>query len=150
MNIRRAEKNDLPFIVEMLADDILGSTREIYSNHIAESYLEAFESINSDPNQYLIVVERNSNEIVGTLQLSFIQYLTHKGGLRAQIEAVRVHKNHRRIGVGKMMIDWAIEMAKKRNAHVIQLTSDKTRKKALLFYKTIGFKPSHIGLKLTL
>ena len=64
-------------------------------------YLKAFEKINSDENQELIVVENESLEIIGTLQLSFIQYLTYRGGIRAQIEAARVRKDQRGFGIGK-------------------------------------------------
>ena len=57
MNIRNATKNDLIEIVEMLADDQLGTTRENYQTPLPAEYLEAFEKINFDENQELIVVE---------------------------------------------------------------------------------------------
>jgi hypothetical protein len=46
-------------------------------------------------------VENENSEIIGTLQLSFIQYLTYRGGIRAQIEAVRIRKDQRGLGIGK-------------------------------------------------
>lgn len=96
----------------------------------------------------MIVVENKSNEVVGTLQLSFIQYLTYQGGLRAQIEAVRIKKDKRGIGIGKEMFAWAIKRAKQRNAHLLQLTTDKKRAKAIKFYESLGFNPSHQGMKM--
>jgi len=41
----------------MLADDQLGTTRENYQTPLPAEYLEAFEKINFDENQELIVVE---------------------------------------------------------------------------------------------
>ena len=88
MKFRKAIENDILAIVEMIADDELGKKRENYQIPMPTEYIKAFEKINSDENQELIVVENEDLEIIGTLQLSFIQYLTYRGGIRAQIEAV--------------------------------------------------------------
>lgn len=80
--------------------------------------------------------------------MSFIQYLTYQGGIRAQIEAVRIREDQRNKGIGKQMFEWAIKRAKKRKAHLLQLTSDKKRPEAIQFYENLGFKPSHEGMKL--
>jgi GNAT superfamily N-acetyltransferase len=148
MKFRKAEKNDVPAIVAMIADDELGKTRENFKKPLPESYYNAFENINADKKQELIVVENNELEVVGTMQLSFIQYLTYQGGIRAQVEAVRIRKDHRGTGLGTRMFEWAIERAKQRKAHVLQLTTDKKRPDALHFYKKLGFKDSHEGMKL--
>ena len=148
MKFRIATKNDVPKIVEMIADDELGKTRENYRLPLPTEYLNAFQNINADQNQELIVVENEIAEIIGTLQLSFIQYMTYRGGIRAQIEAVRIRKDHRGLGIGKTMFEWAIERAKERNAHLLQLTTDKKRPKAIKFYEELGFIASHEGMKM--
>lgn len=149
MIFRKAERVDVPFIVQMLANDKLGKLREKYEDPLPEKYYEAFENINNDSNQELIVIERD-DEIIGTLQLSFIQYLTYKGGIRAQIEAVRIREDLRGEGIGQQMFEWAITRAKERNAHILQLTTDKSRPEALHFYEKLGFKATHEGMKLHL
>jgi GNAT superfamily N-acetyltransferase len=148
MNFRKATENDVSIIVEMIADDELGKTRENFQIPLLIEYLKAFEKINSDENQELIVVEDDNSEIIGTLQLSFIQYLTYRGGIRAQIEAVRIRKDKRGLGIGKTMFEWAINSAKERNAHLLQLTTDKIRPKAIKFYEDLGFKATHEGMKM--
>jgi GNAT superfamily N-acetyltransferase len=148
MNFRKATENDVSIIVEMIADDELGKKRENFQNTLPKEYLKAFEKINSDENQELIVVENKNSEIIGTLQLSFIQYLTYRGGIRAQIEAVRIRKDKRGLGIGKTMFKWAINRAKERNAHLLQLTTDKKRPKAIKFYEDLGFKATHEGMKI--
>ena len=148
MHFRKATKDDVPQIVEMIADDELGKTRENYQIPLPAEYLVAFEHIDSDQNQELIVVENEHSEIIGTLQLSFIQYLTYRGGIRSQIEAVRIRKDKRGLGIGKIIFEWAIDRAKKRKAHLIQLTTDKMRPKAIKFYEDLGFKASHEGMKI--
>jgi GNAT superfamily N-acetyltransferase len=148
MNYRKATEKDVSTIVEMIADDELGKQRENFRTPLPSEYLEAFEKINADKNQELIVVENNDGEIIGTLQLSFIQYLTYRGGIRAQIEAVRIRKDKRGLGIGKEMFQWAIERAKERNAHLLQLTTDKQRPEAIQFYEGLGFKQTHEGMKM--
>lgn len=150
MKLRTATREDLVQIVALLADDVLGKQREKYQIPLPEEYQRAFSAIDRDPNQELIVMENEEREIIGTLQLSFLQYLTYRGGLRAQIEAVRIRQDQRNRGIGKAMLQWAIARARSRQAHVLQLTTDKKRPQALAFYTQLGFSASHEGLKLHL
>lgn len=148
MGIRKAKRADVPAIVAMIANDKLGKLREDYRDPLPETYYKAFDAINSDANQELMVCETPDGKVMGTLQLSFIPYLTYQGGIRAQIEAVRVHEAFRGKGIGQQLFEWAIARAKEKGAHVLQLTTDKKRPDALKFYQKLGFVPSHEGMKL--
>ena len=150
MLIRLATLEDVPSIVAMLANDPLGAKREAFADPLPEQYVEAFARIEADSNQELVVAENEAGEVTGTLQLSFIPYLTYQGGIRAQIEAVRVREDQRGQGLGEKLFTWAIERAKERGAHVVQLTTDKQRPDALRFYKKLGFRATHEGMKLHL
>jgi len=46
------------------------------------------------------------------------------------------------------MFQWAIDHAKERNCHLIQLTTDKQRPDAIRFYESLGFQATHEGMKL--
>lgn len=144
---RPATEADVVLIVEMLAADKLGALRERFEAPLPDAYYEAFKAIAEDPNHELMVVEMDG-EVIGTLQLSFLPYLTYQGGWRAQIEAVRIRADKRGLGLGRQFFSWAIERAKARGAHVLQLTSDKKRPDALRFYESLGFQASHEGFKL--
>ena len=148
MILRYSTKKDLLEIVEMIAEDDLGNKREIIQEPLHVDYINAFKNIDTDANQELIIVENDNSEIIGTMQLSFIQYLTYRGGLRAQIEAVRIRKDKRGNGIGKIMFEWAVNRAKERKAHLLQLTTDKKRANAIKFYKGIGFIATHEGMKM--
>jgi ribosomal protein S18 acetylase RimI-like enzyme len=143
---RNATKLDLPLLVEMLREDELGKHRESTNPSLYEG---AFLEIETDHNNQVLVAEFEGN-LVAMLQLTFIRHLTFQGGLRAQIEGVRVHKNYRGQGIGKNLIAYAISMAKAKKCHLVQLTSNKNRKEALQFYEKIGFKGTHVGFKLEL
>ena len=146
---RQATSADLPSIVRMLADDELGSQRERVENPIPASYYSAFEQINNDPNHELIVAELDG-EVIGTLHLMFLPSVSFQGGLRAQIESVRVDKRFQSQGIGSEMMKWAMERARQRGAHAVQLTTHKSRLDAHRFYERLGFKGSHLGMKLSL
>ena len=149
MIFRVAKIEDLPLIVEMLADDPLGQHREEFVSPLPNSYADAFESIDADPTQELIVLELHG-KVIGTMQLTFLQYLNYRGGVRLQIESVRIHREHRGQDLGTKMFRWAIEQGRERGVHIVQLTSDKQRPAAIKFYEKLGFKASHEGLKLHL
>ncbi|MEM8892523.1 MAG: GNAT family N-acetyltransferase, partial [Bacteroidota bacterium] len=143
MNFRKAQKADVIHIVAMLANDKLCKLREDYRDPLPETYYQAFEAIDADPNQELMVVENTDQEVIGTLQLSFIPYLTYQGGIRAQIEAVRIREDMRGSGIGELLFKWAIVRAREKGAHVLQLNTDKKRPDAKRFYEKLGFKASH-------
>ena len=144
---REANQNDIEALVVLLADDILGASREDPAKPLNQRYSDAFESIQKDPNNELIVVESDSH-LAGMLQLTFIPFLTHKGSWRCLIEGVRIAKAYRGKGLGSEFIGWAIKRAKERHCTIVQLTSDKQRPDALRFYESIGFNASHEGFKL--
>lgn len=146
---RDADVRDLPTIVRLYTDDELGAKREDLSDPLPAGYLAAFREIDADPRHRLIVAELN-NEIVGTLQLTFLPHLTHVGAERAQIEAVRIASSRRGERLGRELLEWAILEARKRGCAVVQLTTDAKRRDAHRFYEGLGFSPSHIGMKLDL
>jgi len=145
--IRRARRDDIGAIVRMLADDQLGATRDDPED--LGPYLRAFEEIEADPNQLLVVVAAGE-QLVGTLQLTIIPGLARRGALRGQVEAVRIHAEHRGSGLGADLMRWAIDESRRRGCALVQLTSDTSRTAAHRFYERLGFEPSHTGFKLKL
>ena len=146
---RIADIDDLPDIVRMLADDFLGEQREQYEVPLAESYVRAFEEIDVDENNYLIVAEADG-EVVGTLQLTLTPSISFRGGKRATVESVRVDSKFRGARIGRKMMLWTIELAKKKGCISMQLTTNAERDDAQRFYQQLGFKASHVGMKLRL
>jgi len=149
ITFRRAQATDLPAIVALLADDVLGQQREDASSPPNPRYVEAFQALNADPNQ-LQAVATLDGEIVGTLQLTFIPGLARRGAWRGQIEGVRIAAAHRGSGLGQQMFEWAIAQCRAKGCHLVQLTTDKERPDAHRFYERLGFAASHIGYKLAL
>lgn len=149
LTFRVAEGADLRRIVELLADDPLGSKRERIEHPLPGEYVAAFRAIVADPNNEIIVA-CFGGDVVGVMQLTFIPGLSRQGSWRCQIEGVRVDREHRSRGVGKELLTWAMGRAKERSCRLVQLTTDKLRPEALRFYERLGFTASHEGLKLAL
>lgn len=149
LSFREATLDDVVSVVRLLADDRLGAQREADLSPLPEAYVSAFEAIDRDPNNELVVAER-SGQLIGVLQLTFIPSMTYQGGWRALIEGVRVASRARSTGVGRALFEWAIERARQRGCRLVQLTSDKARPDAIRFYEALGFVASHEGFKLPL
>jgi len=149
VGFRRAVAADVARIVELLAADPLGATREEPGEPLAQAYRDAFAAIDADPNQELIVATV-AEQFAGVAQLTFIPSLTYRGSWRAQIEGVRVDETYRSRGLGQALIEHAVAQARERGCRLVQLTTDKQRPRALEFYERLGFVPSHVGMKLHL
>jgi GNAT superfamily N-acetyltransferase len=146
--LREAVAEDVPALVELLAADQLGATRDgITSQDDMRAYLRAFSVLNADP-AHLLLLGANGDDVIATMQLSFLPGLARRGALRAQIEAVRVREDYRGKGIGAAMIEWAIHEAQRRGCALVQLMTDNSRDQAHRFYKRLGFVASHQGLKL--
>ncbi|WP_055482603.1 GNAT family N-acetyltransferase [Sphaerimonospora mesophila] len=151
LSFRTARREDIPAIVALIVGDPVSAARERAAGSgvegAAPDYESAFDAIDADPRNELIVVEKGG-EVVGTMQLTYIPGLSRRAAGRALVEAVRVAPPYRRQGVGRAMMEWAVERARERGCDIVQLTSDKARTDAHRFYSSLGFTASHEGFKL--
>ncbi|MGC4793894.1 N-acetyltransferase family protein [Micromonospora saelicesensis] len=144
---REAVRADLPAVIALLADDVLGKARDF--TEVDEAYERAFAAIGADPRNQLIVAEQ-AGELVGCLQITYIPGLGRHGSERSLIESVRVRSDRRGQGLGRDLMSWAVDQARQRGCALVQLTTDKTREDAHRFYLGLGFVASHEGMKLAL
>lgn len=147
VEFRFATIDDLSSMVELLNEDILGSQRERIDTESRTRYESAFHAIQEQEGNQILLGVLNG-EIVAMLQLTFIPGLAHQGGRRAQIEAVRVKGMVRGQGIGKLLFEKAIEMSTQAGCVMVQLTTDRRREDAIRFYESMGFTPTHWGMKL--
>jgi GNAT superfamily N-acetyltransferase len=140
-----AGRADVPAIVKMLKLDAVSKPPAEYG--ALEQQISAFDEIAADPDNELIVATL-AVEIVATLQLTFIPGLSY--GWRAQVEGVRVRNDVRNQRIGARLMEWVIQRARDRKCQLVQLTTNGARVDAQRFYARLGFKPSHVGMKLYL
>jgi GNAT superfamily N-acetyltransferase len=150
VGLREAVEGDVPAVVQLLAADQLGATRDgAVGVDDLQPYLRAFRAVDADP-AHLLLVAVDDRDVIATMQLSMLPGLARRGALRAQIEAVRVRADYRGRGLGAALFEWAVAEARRRGCALVQLTTDKSRADAPRFYERLGFVASHEGLKLRL
>lgn len=148
LTFRAAERSDVPVILALLADDTVSLARDGAVSESADAaHWSAFEAIDADPHNELIVACAPDGQIVGTFQLTFTPSLSRGGATRMTIEAVRIRSDRRGGGLGREMMTWALDRGRSRGARVAQLTSDRNRPDAHRFYEKLGFAATHVGMK---
>lgn len=145
--LTRATREDVTDIVALLQDDEIGAGRELGD---LEPYLQAFQEVDADPQQLLVIVRDEGGVAAATLQLTFVPGLSRGGSKRMIIEGVRVHSCTRGSGLGVRLIEWAHDAGRAQGAVLSQLTSDKRREDAHRFYERLGYSATHEGFKLSL
>jgi GNAT superfamily N-acetyltransferase len=172
IEFRAATRADVPAILAMLEDDEITRSRmnenddarrgrinesddagrgrtDVVTEDADAALWRAFEAIDADPRNELIVADFDG-AVIGTCQLTFTPSLSRGGAERMTIEAVRVRRDLRGTGVGRAMMAWALDRARERGCRLAQLTTDRRRADAHRFYESLGFVPSHIGMKRSL
>ncbi|MEV6971934.1 GNAT family N-acetyltransferase [Kitasatospora sp. NPDC093806] len=147
MIFRTATRQDLPAIVALLIDE--DGVTDPATVEISEAYARAFDDIDADTRNEVMVLDEGDGTVLGCLQLTYIPGLGRGGAERALIEAVRVRADRRGAGLGRELMVRAVERARTRGCTLVQLTSNKRRTEAHRFYASLGFDRSHDGFKLT-
>jgi GNAT superfamily N-acetyltransferase len=147
LTIRPARRSDLGAILELAVQDSFADPPEPASP--TEEHFAAFDAIEAHTDHQL-VVGTIADEVIATLQLSFLPGLSNRGAWRAQVESVRVRRDLRSSGIGGAMMNWVIDRSRERGCWIVQLTTNRSRLDAQRFYERLGFKPSHVGMKLRL
>lgn len=142
--VRRARLDDLPRVIMLLAQLSLDTPRE--KDPHDEAYRRAFELIDADPRQRLVVAELDG-DLVGTGTLIVIPNLSHGGSPVAQLESIVVDRAVRGRGIGEAIVRHLEEEAKRMGCFRLQLTSNIARPDAHRFYVRLGYAATHTGFK---
>jgi GNAT superfamily N-acetyltransferase len=145
---RTATRSDLAAIIALLADE--ETVLDPSAIDVDEAYAKAFEAIDADGRNEMMVLDEGDGTVLGCLQLTYIPGLGRHGEERALIEAVRIRADRRGAGLGRELLVRAIDRARGRGCTLVQLTSNKRRVEAHRFYGSLGFVRSHDGFKLPL
>ncbi|MET9422647.1 GNAT family N-acetyltransferase [Streptomyces sp. NPDC006540] len=148
MIFRTATRSDLAAIIALLADE--ETVLDPSAIDVDEAYAKAFEAIDADGRNEMMVLDEGDGTVLGCLQLTYIPGLGRHGAERALIEAVRIRADRRGAGLGRELLVRAIDRARGRGCTLVQLTSNKRRVEAHRFYGSLGFVRSHDGFKLPL
>ena len=133
--IETITKNDLKYVLDLysLPDIDNGKSLQI------DKAKEIFEIMSTYPS-YKIYVAKLNDIIVGTFSLIIMDNIIHFGRSTGLVESVVVHEKYRSLGIGKKMMEFAIQRCKESNCYKMSLSSNMTRERAHSFYERLGFK----------
>ena len=146
-SVRAATEKDIPRILELYRQ--LSFNPAEHRNPPVAACRQVFKKMSTMPGYELLVAEED-NKVVGTTVLAILPGFAHGTSPFAVVEYVVVDEKYRSRGIGKLLMEYVIIQAKKAGCYKIMLTSDKRRKRAHQFYRTLGFEASAHGFRLYL
>ena len=141
LKIRKIILDDLDEVYELM--NILYEGKLKYNR-----FKDIYKLKLQDKNSYYIIAVEDDN-IVGVLTAE-LQEKLHRERLQLFIEDLIVEEQRRNNGIGKALIENAVNYAKEKNCEVVELTSYKDNIKAHKFYENNGFINHSIKFKMYL
>jgi ribosomal protein S18 acetylase RimI-like enzyme len=133
MEIRFATIDDLPQILGLYAQ--LNPEDSPIDLATAEKIWKDGEARNAV--KYIVATENGA--VVGTCNIAIIPNLTRSGRPYGVIENVITDAGCRRAGIGRAIMEKAVEFAKSNDCYKVLLQSSVKREEAHRFYESIGF-----------
>jgi GNAT superfamily N-acetyltransferase len=140
--VRPATEQDIPSVLE-LYQELTGERHDLTRYETGPALAE----IAAMPGHELVVVEEDGM-VVGTMVLLVVPNLSHGALPWAMVENMVVDRKYRRRGIGRLLVEYAIARARQAGCYKVQLLSNKKRRQAHRFYRSLGFKASAYGFRL--
>ena len=145
--IEPATIEDLPVLTDLLVDLF---TQEADFEPDRAKQMRGLRLLIEQPSRGRIFVLRNNGRILGMINLLFT-ISSAEGGFVFLLEDLVIQREFRGQGLGRQLLGYAIEFAKKKDFKRITLLTDRIEEGAHFFYKKLGFVESNmIPMRLTL
>jgi L-amino acid N-acyltransferase YncA len=149
--VRAATEEDIPRILELYDDLSLSANfGKIEQSYPSPNEVQKVVDAISAMTGYELLVAEEDGTVVGTMVLLIVPNLSHRALPWATVENVIVDNRYRRRGIGRILMDYAIDRARQAGCYKIQLISNKKRLEAHNFYQEMGFETSVYGFRLYL
>ena len=110
--IRQATREDIPCILELYQELTISYSQIEASRHPSkQDYEQTLDRINAIPGYQLLVAEEEG-EVVGLMEFLIIPNISHHNSPWALIEGLVVNSQHRQRGLGKMLMQYALQKAR--------------------------------------
>ncbi|HKA79243.1 MAG TPA: GNAT family N-acetyltransferase [Xanthobacteraceae bacterium] len=143
--IRPAAATDLRGVLDLYAQPELDAGNVLP----VETARQLHERFADYPDYTLYVAERG-DEIVGTFALLVMHNLGHLGAPSAIVEDVAVAPSMQGKGIGKAMMQFAVERAHEKGCYKLMLSSNAKRENAHAFYESLGFERHGFSFRVNL
>ena len=123
--VRLATEQDITRILELYRDMTITTSRAELSRHPSpDDCRRVFAEISAVPGHELVVAEEDG-DVIATLVLLIVPNLSHGALPWALVENMVVDRQHRRSGVGRLLMDYAPTRAQEAGCYKIDLSSNK-------------------------
>ena len=112
----------------------------------AKQLLERF----ADYPDYTLYVAERGGDIVGTFALLVMHNLGHLGAPSAIVEDVAVAPTFQGQGIGKAMMQFALDLCRDKGCYKLMLSSNAKREQAHAFYELLGFERHGFSFRVNL
>lgn len=113
---------------------------------MSSAAVRAWTRMENDPERTVIVAERRG-QIIGTLDLLVVANLTHDAQPWAVIDNLVVDPDARYQGIGRALMEDALDRATRARCYKVELLSHESRQGAHRFYASLGFDNSAEGFR---
>lgn len=96
---------------------------------------------------YKVFVAADGNDIIGTFSLLIVDNLGHSGVPIAVVENVVVDPAWQGKGIGKLMMEKAMNLAAAKGCYKLMLSSNSKREAAHKFYDSLGFERHGVSFR---
>jgi ribosomal protein S18 acetylase RimI-like enzyme len=134
MLLRPASEADLPAVLELYRTAL-----EDPKTLSLEAATALFRKMQSYPDYTLYVAETEAG-LVGTFALLVMDNLGHFGTPSGVVEDVAVRPDQQGKGIGKKMMDFALDRCREKGCYKMALSSNLRRTDAHRFYESLGFR----------
>ncbi len=134
LTIREATKQDVPAILELYRDAQIDGD----GGFTVEEALEHLASLNRYP-YFHVFVALSGGAIAGTYELVILDNMAKRGKKSGVVEDVAVGPDHQGKGIGRAMMEHALEECRLAGCYKMTLSSNLKREGAHRFYDSLGF-----------
>ena len=135
VRIREATVSDIQKVLSVYASAGIDNANE-GKLPVAE---KTFEKMGLYPS-YKVYVAESDNEVIGTFELLVMDNLAHGGAPSGVVEDVAVVPSVQGQGVGKAMMQFAMDECRRQRCYKMALSANAIRTGAHRFYELLGFK----------
>jgi GNAT superfamily N-acetyltransferase len=135
LTIRVAGDADVPHVLRLYAQPALDAGRTLDTD-AAMALLQRFKRYPD----YRLYIACFDEQVVGTFALLIMDNLGHQGRPSAVIEDVAVEPTRQGQGVGRRMLEFALQQARMAGCYKLALSTAQHRVRAHRFYESLGFE----------
>jgi ribosomal protein S18 acetylase RimI-like enzyme len=145
LSIREANADDLPQVLALYAQPGMNNGKVLD----LQSAQTIFANFARYPSYRLFVACDAQLKILGSYALLVMHNIAHQGMPAAVVEDVVVDQSHQSRGIGKQMMQHAVELAREAGCYKLALSSNLQRERAHAFYDSLGFARHGISFTIT-